>query len=368
MGKLGQFDLATRLLYQTVADTAHWPDALEAMSRVVGGQKAFLAISDGQRHAATNIAINHDEDALEKYNSHLHRDDPWWEPLAAAGAGTACTGQSLKANAEFDKTEYYEDFMRRGDILDTVCGIITDSGPVKSCIGIQRVHQAEFYDEADRARLQWLLPHLENAVTLQTRFASLCLAEEILNIGCIGTQTILLDRDLRIVELPGVLQSDLEQSSAFSIWGGRLALKQQDLHQRVSKAVTGAIDDQCGSKISCSSDEHSAPIVLRIAPIPGSIDIRLLHFDHALALCSFEFPLRAQSNGPRALREIFGLTMRELELLNSISRSYNLKASADELEIKYETARWHLKQILNKTHTRNQAELLVLSARAERYE
>jgi DNA-binding CsgD family transcriptional regulator len=63
------------------------------------------------------------------------------------------------------------------------------------------------------------------------------------------------------------------------------------------------------------------------------------------------------------LRRLFGLTKAETDLLLILERDVPLTAAAEQLHIKYETARTHLKSIMQKTQTKRQAELLSMVQR-----
>lgn len=60
------------------------------------------------------------------------------------------------------------------------------------------------------------------------------------------------------------------------------------------------------------------------------------------------------------LRTLFALTPAEARLCSSLSSGASLSIVAEELDISVHTARVHLKNILRKTGTRRQAELMRL--------
>jgi DNA-binding CsgD family transcriptional regulator len=64
------------------------------------------------------------------------------------------------------------------------------------------------------------------------------------------------------------------------------------------------------------------------------------------------------------LRSHFDLTPSEARLTLRLLAGDKLQSAAVKLDISYETARGHLKNIFNKTGARRQAELVVLIVRA----
>ena len=67
---------------------------------------------------------------------------------------------------------------------------------------------------------------------------------------------------------------------------------------------------------------------------------------------------RAQPTDLALLRSMFDLTPAEARLARNLAAGRSLRQAADEAGIAYETARWHLKILFQKTGTRRQAELV----------
>jgi DNA-binding CsgD family transcriptional regulator len=78
--------------------------------------------------------------------------------------------------------------------------------------------------------------------------------------------------------------------------------------------------------------------------------------------------MASKSGAPRErhLRAHFALTPSELRLCSRLLTGESLRQAATRLGVTYETARTTLKIIFRKTHTRRQAELVLLLAQLER--
>ena len=61
---------------------------------------------------------------------------------------------------------------------------------------------------------------------------------------------------------------------------------------------------------------------------------------------------------PSLLQQGFGLTKKEAQLASSLAAGQSLEEYSQAAGIKKETARWHMKQILQKTSCRGQADLV----------
>ena len=76
--------------------------------------------------------------------------------------------------------------------------------------------------------------------------------------------------------------------------------------------------------------------------------------------CTFSTRRAGPSPPPSAFRDLFGLTPAEAALAQALAAGRSLHEYADEARVTCETARWRLKQVLAKTDTHRQAELVRL--------
>lgn len=72
---------------------------------------------------------------------------------------------------------------------------------------------------------------------------------------------------------------------------------------------------------------------------------------------------RQQTASTDLLIQLYRLTPKEAALAAKLSEGKSVEQAAEELAIRYETARTHLRRIFSKTGTSRQAELLLLMVR-----
>ena len=63
------------------------------------------------------------------------------------------------------------------------------------------------------------------------------------------------------------------------------------------------------------------------------------------------------------LKEFYGVTSREAAMANKLNEGKTLEQAAAELQMRYETARTHLRRVFSKTGTSRQMELMILLER-----
>ncbi len=97
---------------------------------------------------------------------------------------------------------------------------------------------------------------------------------------------------------------------------------------------------------------------IKLTGIAGEI------FSPARVLLFLVDPFLAREPVPLAeLQKVFGLTKAEATLLSRLEAEIPLPMAAEQLGISYETARTHVKSILQKTGTKRQSEILALVRR-----
>jgi DNA-binding CsgD family transcriptional regulator len=69
-------------------------------------------------------------------------------------------------------------------------------------------------------------------------------------------------------------------------------------------------------------------------------------------------PERSPAAPTSLLRQLYGLTPKEAEIALMVMRGHELKQVAERLHMTFETARGHMKLILDKTGTHRQVELV----------
>ena len=79
----------------------------------------------------------------------------------------------------------------------------------------------------------------------------------------------------------------------------------------------------------------------------------------AVALVSLE-ELKDIKSQPKELHDLFSLTSAESDIAVLLANWKSLKVVAGIRQVSYETVRWQVKRILQKTECRNQIELAIL--------
>jgi DNA-binding CsgD family transcriptional regulator len=92
-------------------------------------------------------------------------------------------------------------------------------------------------------------------------------------------------------------------------------------------------------------------VIVVAIPMPSELAAPLV------ALLLYEDPGYRELSAP-VLRELYGFTRAELNLVQSLAHGQSLEEGAQQLGISVNTARTHLKHIFHKTGAKRQSELI----------
>lgn len=178
---------------------------------------------------------------------------------------------------------------------------------------------------------------------------------------------ILLDGLGRPSFLNNTAKRVVEQNDGLSIAGGTLvarrASERRKLGQAIEEILVGKARPSAGkaNRVLISRPSGAKPYILFL--MATRADQRIP--DPARYACIVHIHILAQPRLPSedALREAFGLTRREAQLVVELVRSPHLGAAASKSGMAANTARNHLRAIFSKTGANNQAEAIQLLAR-----
>lgn len=356
MPDLDSFSRTLATLYQAGSDPDNWNRVLEDVCGFTGGDRAVFVHGSRDKSAIAMATHDYDPDLQEAYNTRLYKQDPWWRPSFTHPPLTVLHAQEIIPNTEIEHTEYYREMFVRGDMCDAIFSCICTNG--SSEIGMFGVHRRfgnDFFNEKNRTALQMLVPHIANALAFCQTLDANGAKED----GNGSLMRVVIDEHHTVQRLDGVLDEDDNPASAlFSVKGGKLFARFEHNASRYEEAVSVAIRNGRGDVFLIRNPAGDL-FRLRIAPVPQSGLALALPPGQNHVIVQVDDLADGMRVAARRFAGAFDLTKREGQLLETLTESMDLREAAEQMNIKYETARWHLKTILQKSDCRNQVELLV---------
>jgi DNA-binding CsgD family transcriptional regulator len=266
-------------------------------------------------------------------------------------------------DAEFEKSEFYNDFFKPLDMHYSIGLKIPLGNQAPAYLSMQRAKSRGGFDGGAGTILSTLMPHLRRALELHLQFGQL-------RSNVLGLETALdslehavfgLSREGRIILSNRRAEAILQAGDAIRLSNGILTSIFPEQNRHLQAALTEAVAAGAGMGISPGTslllDRKSRESSLRItvtpfiSPLPGS-SAQLA----ALVFVS-DSASRPQSRGA-ALRALYGLTPTEARIADRLLEGMDIRELGSQLGLTVETARFHVKRILSKTGTRRQTELM----------
>ena len=170
-------------IYAAAAGPQGLAGALPGLCTALGARTGSFWVAKGG--AITAYASTLEPEAVGTYFEHFHRLDPWAERYTARGlapqprAGVAplraATGESLLSGRELEASEFFQDWAEPNGVYHVMGAMLPLAGAAREVmtLAVQRPREARAFREAERRRLEALLPHLQRAAQIERRLAGM---------------------------------------------------------------------------------------------------------------------------------------------------------------------------------------------------
>jgi len=319
-----------------------WETLLRSICQWVEGDKAMFLRADhtGSYQVPYSFNLNHFE--VEKYDTVTDQNDPHLKFSTRIIKEMAKSGQNPASNEDLKDTPLY------GEIGNSIHLLVLDTAQFgQIALSIYREIQGEPFSEVDSEKLQALLPHLIDAFHY-----SVSVLSSYDNTYADNNVTALVNNDLLVSPLTGNLKDLLKDCAALKYTGNFLGSDFSTIKEYLHLAVAHALNGQCSSaKLGFGKKravDQSKYIKLDIQKVPNSIRWASPRYNFTMARISVESKAPPSVN-TEIFAKTFKLTLAEQRLIKCLQEDDNLREAASECNINYETARWHVKNILQKT-------------------
>ncbi|MEQ1577079.1 MAG: hypothetical protein ABL894_05435 [Hyphomicrobium sp.] len=218
------------------------------------------------------------------------------------------------------------------------------------------------YIEARRQEIEELLDHSMLILDVELQSSRLMMVLELMT-----APTILLDEDASVRFFNSAAKTLLVQKR-------HVSLSRQNQIQLPDAAKTREFRKQV-KELSVSQERGQDPIYLRYRPTESAAldfvrlstvpSIAVKHCEHPEILsgtvkAEFFVSQPTARISAETIQKVFGITASESKLAEALCQGLTLDGYAEREGIAISTARWHLHNVLTRTETRSQAELIRL--------
>ncbi len=350
--------------YEAAYEPLLWPDALDVIARHFNARGAIMPGSTfvpGCLPHSRGMA-----DVLQQFfGENWHLSD-----LRSIAAQTynftheVVTDQHLFTLEDIGRSEYYKGFARAAGV-PWFCAVALAGarGGDYVALSLQRTERQGLFDGDDQKRLQQLLPHLRNAVSLGRSVLHKRMSDLLEGLDHDRTPALLVQANGRL--LCANTSFGRLSHAALRVVAGRLTAHDHAeqralayLLARVGGAELAA-DGFCGP-LALRGGVEGPPLILRAAPFRATAGTTLRVEGVLVTMIDLAADI---APGEQILRDIYQLTQREAQIMALVGRGQTLDQIAWLLHVSKETIRFHLKAVLSKTGASRQSEVVAICHR-----
>ncbi|WP_423382833.1 helix-turn-helix transcriptional regulator [Burkholderia sp. LMG 32019] len=365
---------AIRHLYEAALTPDGWSRAGISVTEAIASQKAIFLESDEVAGAPFAITTGFDVETARRMQREFETRPPYW--VKAIPIGTPLRQTSFVSDTDFKRSDFYNEAVRPAGGF---YGMVAPLGPDRRIYFVagRDLGAADFVDD-DVGAARLILPHLKTALQVQSRLAAADLrvkgAYEVISHLEFGV--VLIDSRMRpIFANPGA-ETLARCGDGFLLNRDEVSATHLEEAKRLRDAIATAVGFNNGGRgdseavvrprmpMNCclSRRPPSPPLVVHVVPVAVSDLLDGISAATRAILFVME-PDRQVEIDRMVMAAAFGLTRRETALATLLTRGMDLAEASSHLGIGPGTARAYLKQILAKTDTHRQAELVSLLLR-----
>jgi DNA-binding CsgD family transcriptional regulator len=361
-------------IYAAALDPGCWKSALQDIQNHLRSTASGLYVQDKTGHAFKAVELIGFETGYQKsYAEYYAKINPWFGPeRCLMQPGLISTDQTLDDYYDqrnwLQNTEFFNDWMAPQGFRYRTGGTLSKIGSTYINFTYLRSKKDGPYSADDQAWLGMVSPHLVKAIEINRQLGKLNLGLQAASylVDQLQYGVVLLDARGRITFVNRMAESLLRENDGLTIKSKRIKAchpgEDRELQVMIEQA-TGFSRKQPATGVNrLLVSRMSARPRLSLIVLPLVAHQQILSVEHSCVAIFISDPGVQLNIEKRYLEQCYGLSSQEARIAQRLVQGGELRAIARELGLSYETARWYLKKIFEKTGTHRQSELICLLA------
>ena len=352
------------LVYDTALALDAWPVVLNRLADLFRATGAVIGSHNSTTSATAVIAPRTDPEYLRSFVEYWAKRDNFFKLGGQYPVGAVMMPETFMSREEYVRTDFFNEWRKPQGVEATVATNLLVERPMCTAFAVYRPYAKGDFDTTEIRLFATLIPHLQRAVQLQLRLASLGGqpdgSVEILNRLLRGV--LLVDAKARVLFANRAAERILRARAGLFLEpdGVRAEIPDETLRLRRMIANCAEPRDVLGGAGGRLRLSRGARVPLTVLVVPHRSRLAWIDVARPRAILFITDPEKAVPLGCRSLRDDFGLTPAEATLTREILKGDGLRGVSDRLNISLATAHTQLAHVFDKTGTRRQAELVSL--------
>jgi DNA-binding CsgD family transcriptional regulator/PAS domain-containing protein len=363
-------DLLTAIekLYAAAADESLWPQVMQDFLRLTDSVGAtFCAIDASDKPTfSTFTAVNFERKFVDEYLEGMMAHDPTVKYIVANPRQRLVHDSRFITEREKDRLFYYDWHHGFSDTRHRLAGMASIEENVTSGITVHRTRTQGDYHPSQIERFEFLLPHLERAVSLGFRLGTFGTTQQTSFhlLDAHPRAVIVLDERGRVIFANRAAREIAIAGDGFVLSSDGPSLRRQTDQRRLQRLIGRAMGIANGEAaepagvMQAHRPSGKRPFSILVSPLCRA-RYMLTRARPAVCIVIVD-PEKDPALPSDALRTLYGLTPAEMRLAKRMAGGKSLMSAAEELGVSYKTARTQLAAIFRKTSTSRQGELVKL--------
>lgn len=356
------FDGLLAHIYQGPLESLPWSSSLNALRDLLGANWVTLILRPASdRNEALIINAGPDGAFMEtgKFSS---RTAFTLDPFVGLPPEKVLTVEEMIGASDWHTSDFYKQFVEPYDIRYLLGADIFTQDGSECRFRVCRSHASTAFNDRDRAICESLLPHLKRSIELHCRLDHIE-SERRLYASAVDRMmlgTVVFDETGTVMKTNKVAEDILRSHDGIQLSNGSLEAKYSNenrvLQQYIRQALETPSQGPQAMSITRPSGLAKFGVAVRSVPLSEWSEGR-----HRPAVMVFlRDPEHKYQASPDAIQSLFELTPAEASLALLLADGMTLEEAADELNIRKNTARAHLRSIFSKTGVTRQTALVRL--------
>ena len=243
---------AVSLIHAAGGDTSRWPEALAAITRLIGGAAATLEVLDRSARAHREFpgSTSHAPEEEIAYFAGYAANNPRLDVLMPSHKiGDLAWDYQFIDQQRMDKEPFYAAFLAPLDMRYTISGTIISNSEEYGIVSVQRTPQQGHIERREIGLMNCLVPHVRQAFDGNRRLAASAERQGNLSsaLDWLADGVLMLAADGRVRYVNSAAQEILRRSDMVGLRDGALVFRAPGAAAKFGKAMV-AISRLQGSR------------------------------------------------------------------------------------------------------------------------
>ncbi len=356
----------SQAIYEGVLEKPPWKTLLKYLEDYMQVPSATIVVRRPQLSdpgLTMYLYSDSDSGALEDFQNRAHLDSPFAE-LPVRQVFTLYDRVTL---SELKSLDFYE-YLNAYNVSDLIGFDVYDQqSHIRLRLRLVRIGDAPAFSQDDRARLESIVPLMNNALKLYSAYTHNSFIEEFYEelLGSMDIASVILNADLEVLTANKQAKLILNSEDGVFLRHSLLRCNQSADQQK--------LEESCRELITRDRDAEKVPRTRSISIDRTSSDtkwdvhIRTVEKQDVVfgeggpeLVLLLRGPARDCAPSQSRLIEMFGVTPAESKLITHLIDGLTLTAAAEVLGVSRNTARAQLSSIFTKTGVNRQSQLVKL--------